>query len=236
MTRREEIRALEGRRQALEALKKAALDSEKEFLGKLDDSSALAKNTQVLKFNKDDDDNEVKNEKLVDMEPFHKKFQRCMQNFYNDAEAFEDNNEDGEEEEEDIEKLREDLFDAESYPLVNMKEQKDKELLKEKLENLQEKKRQVDKLLEDLNRLKEKACVNEDNEVKQKPKEQEISLNYSTIKSELNQNQNELDIIKSSVSASGTADNTAKKAEKIINLLENQEKLEYVCFKGLDLN
>ena len=105
-------------------------------------------------------------------------------------------------------------------PLIE--QNNDKVVLKEKLDNLQDKKKQVDKLIEDLNRLKEKTIFG-DNEAKTRD---EFSRSYSTIKSELTQNQNQIDLIKTSVNASSNANNTAVKAEKIINLLENQEKLE----------
>ena len=225
MTRREEIRALEGRRKALEAIKKAALESENQFMNKLDENSTTVKKTMVQKFNKEEvnDHDDDKMVKIESMEPFHKKFQKCLQDFYQNA-----NNYANHINEADVEKLNEDLFDDESIPVLpainNKTENKDKELLKEKLENLQEKKRQVDKLIQDLNRLKDKANIgNESNEIKQN---EDLANNYSFIKSELTQNQNQIDLIKSSVNASNSANNTAIKAEKIINLLENQEKLE----------
>ena len=225
MTRREEIRALEGRRKALEAIKKAALESENQFMNKLDENSTTVKKTMVQKFNKEEvnDHDDDKMVKIESMEPFHKKFQNCLQDFYQNA-----NNYANHINEADDEKLNEDLFDDESIPVLpainNKTENKDKELLKEKLENLQEKKRQVDKLIQDLNRLKDKANIgNESNEIKQN---EDLANNYSFIKSELTQNQNQIDLIKSSVNASNSANNTAIKAEKIINLLENQEKLE----------
>ena len=194
-------------------------------MNKLDENSTTVKKTMVQKFNKEEvnDHDDDKMVKIESMEPFHKKFQKCLQDFYQNA-----NNYANHINEADVEKLNEDLFDDESIPVLpainNKTENKDKELLKEKLENLQEKKRQVDKLIQDLNRLKDKANIgNESNEIKQN---EDLANNYSFIKSELTQNQNQIDLIKSSVNASNSANNTAIKAEKIINLLENQEKLE----------
>jgi hypothetical protein len=232
MARREEIRALEGRRKALEAIKKAALVSEKEFLNKLDENSALVLQTQtnVEKFGEisdedaeESEDEDDKLQKIEDMAPLHKKFQKCLKDFYSDSTgyAIEDANEEVEEEEEEVEE--EDLFDIQSMPLLatsTVEQNKDKEDLKEKLENLQEKKKQVDKLIQDLNRLKETANLADVEE------KDDFLKNYSKIKSELSQNQNQIDLIKTSVNTSSNANNTAIKAEKIINLLENQEKLE----------
>lgn len=229
MARREEIRALEGRRKALEAIKKAALVSEKEFLNKLDENSALVLQTQtnVEKFgevsNEEVEESEEEDEKLQkieDMAPLHKKFQKCLKDFYSDSTgyAIEDAND---EEVEEVEE--EDLFDIQSMPLLatsTVEQNKDKEDLKEKLENLQEKKKQVDKLIQDLNRLKETTNLADVDE------KDDFLKNYSKIKSELSQNQNQIDLIKTSVNTSSNANNTAIKAEKIINLLENQEKLE----------
>ena len=232
MARREEIRALEGRRKALEAIKRAALVSEKEFLNKLDENSALVLQTQtnVEKFaqvhdeESGEEDEEEKLQKIEDMAPLHKKFQKCLKDFYSDSTGYaivDDGGEEDEEEEEEEE--ADDLFDIQSMPLL-AEQTKDKELLKEKLENLQEKKKQVDKLIQDLNRLKEKANLADDD--KDETKKDEFLKNYSIIKSELSQNQNQIDLIKTSVNTSSNANNTAIKAEKIINLLENQEKLE----------
>jgi hypothetical protein len=230
MARREEIRALEGRRKALEAIKKAALVSEKEFLNKLDENSALVLQTQtnVEKFGEisdedaeESEDEDEKLQKIEDMAPLHKKFQKCLKDFYSDSTgyAIEDANE---VEEEEVEE-EEDLFDIQSMPLLatsNVEQNKDKEDLKEKLENLQEKKKQVDKLIQDLNRLKDTANLADVEE------KDDFLKTYSKIKSELSQNQNQIDLIKTSVNTSSNANNTAIKAEKIINLLENQEKLE----------
>ena len=230
MARREEIRALEGRRKALEAIKKAALLSEKEFLNKLDENSTLVQQTQtnVEQFGINSNEaieeyDEDKLQNIEDMAPLHKKFQKCLQDFYSDTNGYaiedgEDDEEESEDEEEHV--TGNDLYDIQSMPLIE--QNNDKVVLKEKLDNLQDKKKQVDKLIEDLNRLKEKTIFG-DNEAKTRD---EFSRSYSTIKSELTQNQNQIDLIKTSVNASSNANNTAVKAEKIINLLENQEKLE----------